>query len=347
MPQVSVIIPAYNAEKTILATINSVLNQTYEDFELIVVDDGSTDKTVELVKTISDPRMKVFSYPNGGTSVARNRGIEQASGDYLSFIDHDDMWVDDKLESQLAIFREQPDIGAVYSWTIHMQDYKESISLHPSSKSTIEGDVYLELLMYNFTESGSNILIRREVIDEIGGFTPNLDTSDWEFCLRVAAKFKFGVSPRYHILYRRVIGSMSYNLHRMEEATIQVWERAFTMDSPELDSLSSIELQDFKKKSLAIIYRYLASIALSKNVGVNDLPYAQEKLWLAFRLYPKIFQESWSYRLIIKWLKLYIENAIPTRIRLWLEGQISTQLPTLKIPQDLRVEIGGKLDSLL
>ena len=102
MPTISVIIPAYNAEKTIFETIDSIRKQTFEDFEIIVIDDGSEDKTLEIVESIADERIKLFSYPNGGLPIARNRGIEHSLGDFLSFIDSDDLWTPDKLELQLT-----------------------------------------------------------------------------------------------------------------------------------------------------------------------------------------------------------------------------------------------------
>ena len=89
MPLISVIIPAYNAEKTILETIESVLKQTFLDFELIIINDGSQDSTVEIISSLQDSRIKLFCYPNSGLSASRNRGIFHATGDYISFLDAD------------------------------------------------------------------------------------------------------------------------------------------------------------------------------------------------------------------------------------------------------------------
>jgi len=92
MPTISVVIPAYNSEKTIKETIDSVLNQTYSDLELIVVNDGSTDATLDVILTIDDSRIKVFSHPNSGAPVSRNRGLAESKGQYISFLDADDLW---------------------------------------------------------------------------------------------------------------------------------------------------------------------------------------------------------------------------------------------------------------
>ncbi|WP_329607065.1 glycosyltransferase family A protein [Planktothrix agardhii] len=100
MPLISVIIPAYNAEKTIQETIYSVLKQTWQDFELIVINDGSQDATLEVLSSIQDPRLRILSYSNAGLASSRNRGITEATGEYISFMDADDLWTPDKLEAQ-------------------------------------------------------------------------------------------------------------------------------------------------------------------------------------------------------------------------------------------------------
>ena len=120
VPTVSVVIPAYNPERTILETVESVLHQTFSDFELIVINDGSTDRTLDLLQTVQDSRLKIFSYSNGGLALARNRGISHAQGAYISFIDADDLWTIDKLELQLEALKQHPDMGVAYSWTCNM-----------------------------------------------------------------------------------------------------------------------------------------------------------------------------------------------------------------------------------
>ncbi|MFM6395643.1 glycosyltransferase family 2 protein [Planktothrix sp.] len=158
MPLISVVIPTYNAEKTIEETIHSVLNQTVSDLELIVVNDGSTDSTLEIISKFTDPRLKVFSYPHSGANSARNRGLEQASGEYISFIDADDLWTPDKLELQLKVLQENPEAKVAYSWTDCIDE--SSQFLRRGGHVTVNGDVYLHLLVANFLENGSNPLMR-------------------------------------------------------------------------------------------------------------------------------------------------------------------------------------------
>ncbi|MEA5449348.1 glycosyltransferase family A protein [Leptolyngbya sp. CCNP1308] len=293
MAQVSVIVPAYNAENTILETIESVLKQTFSDFELIVIDDGSQDSTCEIVNTIDDSRVLLFSYPNGGVSVARNRGIEHAKGEFISFLDNDDLWTNDKLEAQLAALSKKPESGAVYSWTVNMMVNEDlSSSFVKGSESTLEGNIYPDLLLGNFIGNGSNILVRREVIDEIGGFEPGLAFSDWDFCLRVASKFNIVVVPRPQILYRKVSGSMSSKTYVMEAAGLQALEKAY--------ETAPANFQRLKKKSKAFLFRYCADLALSQHVEIVDLKYVQEKLLFALLLYPGIIREKYAQKLIAK-----------------------------------------------
>ncbi|MCF3623160.1 glycosyltransferase family 2 protein, partial [Planktothrix agardhii] len=117
MPKISVIIPVYNGEKTIQKTIESVLQQTWQDFELIVINDGSQDATLEILSSIQDPRLRILSYSNAGLASSRNRGITEATGEYISFLDADDLWTPDKLEAQFQALEEHPEAAVAYSWT--------------------------------------------------------------------------------------------------------------------------------------------------------------------------------------------------------------------------------------
>ena len=101
MPRVSVVIPTFNAESTITETVESVLSQSFTDFELLVINDGSTDDTLSQLAEIKDSRLRILSFPNGGVAASRNRGIEHSTGAYIAFLDADDIWARDKLKEQL------------------------------------------------------------------------------------------------------------------------------------------------------------------------------------------------------------------------------------------------------
>ncbi len=248
MPSISVIIPVYNGEKTIHETIESVLNQTLSDFEVIVINDGSQDSTLEIVSSIQDPRLKVISYPNAGLSVTRNRGISLASGDYIAFIDADDLWTPDKLESQFKALQANPQAAVAYSWTNHIDE--SSQFSRTGSHMTVSGNVYAKLLLANFLENGSNPLIRRQALTTVGGFDETLIAAeDWDMYLRLAAHYHFVAVPSPQVLYRISIDSMSSNVYKQEKESVKVIKKAF-IQAPKF-------LQHLKKQSLANLYKYL------------------------------------------------------------------------------------------
>lgn len=302
MPTISVIIPAYNAEQTILETIKSVQKQTFADFELIVINDGSTDKTMELLNTVQDPRLKVFSYSNGGLPVARNRGIIQATGEFITFIDADDLWTPDKLELQLAALQKNPQAGLVYSWTLVMDEKGEDF--YPGKSVSFEGNVHAQLLLSNFIASGSNVMLRREAIASVGEFDATLRScEDWDYWLRVAPHWSFVVVPKHQILYRQTSGAMSSKVDVMEKNHLIVHERAFQVAPPELKIL--------KNQALANIYLYLTQLCLTQVFVISDVNTAGKKLQKAVRLYPKVLFNKKTITLLIK---LLLIRLFPSKI---------------------------------
>lgn len=248
MPEISVIIPAFNAEHTIAETVQSVLNQTFTDLEVIVVDDGSEDSTLGVVSSITDPRVKVFSYENAGVSISRNRGFAHATGEYVSFLDADDLWTPDKLEAQYSALQVNPQAAVAYSWVDYIDESGQFF--RSASYTTANGNVYERLLLNNFLENGSNPLICREALVDVGGFDPELSPSeDWDMWLRLAARYKFVAVPSPQVLYRKSADSGSCNTPKMEAKCLQMFEKAFNQ-APQA-------LQHLKRNSIANLYYYL------------------------------------------------------------------------------------------
>jgi|SRR5919199_1486969 glycosyltransferase involved in cell wall biosynthesis len=297
MPTISVIVPAYNASRTILKTIESVQQQNFSDFELIVINDGSTDQTLELLNTIKDPRLQVFSYSNGGLPTARNRGISHATGEFITFLDADDLWAPDKLELQLAALQQHPEAGVAYSWTYYMDEQGESV--HIGAPVFFEGNVYSKLLVGNFLDSGSNPLIRRRAIESVGEFDPTLKScEDWEYWLRLSARWDFVVVPKPQIFYRQTSGAMSSKIEVMEKYHLLVIERAFQSAPP--------ELQFLKKQSVANLYQFLAHLCLTRIFSADGAKQAGKKLQTAIYIYPRILLERKTQALVIKLLLIQI-----------------------------------------
>ncbi|MBE9039697.1 glycosyltransferase [Oscillatoriales cyanobacterium LEGE 11467] len=253
-PTISVIIPVYNGAGTIQETIESVLNQTFTDFEIVVIDDGSKDNTVDVVKSIGDYRVKVFSYANAGQGESRNRGIDRATGEYLAFIDADDLWTEDKLEKQLAALQENPHAEVAYSWVNYIDESSKFI--RQGGRIEVNGDAYGHLLLTDFLENGSNPLVRREAFDEVGNFDKDLPPAeDWDMWLRLAAKYDFVCVPQAQILYRMTSTSQSTNVVRLERSCRRVLDRAFAVKKAD-------SLQHLQPQSLANLYQYLTYKAL-------------------------------------------------------------------------------------
>jgi glycosyltransferase involved in cell wall biosynthesis len=291
MPLISVIMPVYNGEKTIRETIESVFNQTFPDWELIVINDGSQDATLEILNSIQDPRLRVFSYPNAGQATSRNRGISQACGEYISFIDADDLWTPDKLEAQLQVLQANPQAAVAYSWTKCIDEVGQ-VSRRGSHIS-VTGDVYKNLLVVNFLENGSNPLIRRQALNEIGSFDESLTPAeDWDLWLRLAARYHFEVVSSPQILYRVSVKSATANVWRLEAACLEVIERAFTQ-APE-------SVEHLKKYSLGNTYKYLTYKAIEGPPERKKGLVAARFLWQAVRNDPALLRTKVLFKVLLK-----------------------------------------------
>jgi glycosyltransferase involved in cell wall biosynthesis len=232
-PKVSVIIPTYNAMRYLPETMETALAQTMADFEVIVVNDGSTDSVIEWVAQITDPRVRIISQVNQGLSGARNTGVKNAKGEYVAFLDADDLWKPTKLEKQVACMESNPQVGLVYTWTAMADQNGKPTGRVIASEA--EGDVWQQLIEFNMVCCGSTPLIRRSCFEQIGSFAADVSPSDdWDMWLRIATQYKFGVVKEPLILYRQHPGNSSKNLQRMLETSRILIERTFATAPTEL-----------------------------------------------------------------------------------------------------------------
>jgi GT2 family glycosyltransferase len=209
-PLVSVIVPAYNASQTIRETIDSILAQTLTDFELIIVDDGSTDDTAFIISGFTDERIQYFYQPNNERSAARNQGITLAKASYIAFIDADDLWLPGKLERQVALLKKKPELGLVYCDVFHFDGHTgENIFRYSQEAKLHHGRVAWQFLLNeNFIQSPTPI-VRKEVLQDVGLFDPDLiPVEDWDMWFRIARKYpiNFVNQPlaRYRVCHYRV-----------------------------------------------------------------------------------------------------------------------------------------------
>ncbi len=240
-PKVSVVIPAYQAEATISETLSSARSQTYADLEIIVVEDGSTDRTCELVErqAAEDPRVKLMRQANSGVAAARNGGAAEASGEFLAPLDADDIWYPSKIERQVEQFAGgDPDLGLVYGWSATI-DAKSKINKRPTS--AIAGWVLPQMALRNFIGNGSSPLIRLSAFRKTGGYDSTLRERNAQGCedrklyLELAERYCYAVVPDFLTGYRIVAGNMSSDVLQMLRSHDAV-TADFLVGHPELAS---------------------------------------------------------------------------------------------------------------
>lgn len=193
MEKVSVIIPTYNRAHTLEKSVRSVLDQTFGDFELIIVDDASSDNTETVVKSISDERVNYHRLTeNKGAAGARNEGVKLAKSSFIAFHDSDDVWLPDKLKKQADYIDQHPEYDLVYGKVRVLSDEGSYEFPNEAVEGDLEGDLYPWLLRRNTIDTPT-MFIRKAAFEEVGGFDSSLRCiEDWEFALRFSMKHKIG-----------------------------------------------------------------------------------------------------------------------------------------------------------
>jgi len=210
---ISVVVPVYNRELLITRALDSVIAQTYRPLELLVVDDGSTDGTVEAVQSWMDahPNSDLFStklicQEKLGGNAARNRGIEVSSGDFIAFLDSDDSWLADKLRKQVAFF-DDPDVGGVYCGVQHV-DVVSGQVLEAYRRTYPIGWILDQILIRDVTAPTSAFMLRKDVFDKVGSFDLDLQArQDWDMWIRLASKYKIQAVPELLVRYGEHTGA--------------------------------------------------------------------------------------------------------------------------------------------
>ncbi|CAB50071.1 glycosyltransferase family 2 protein [Pyrococcus abyssi] len=229
-PIVSVIIPTYNRANLLRRAIASVLNQKFKDFELIVVDDASTDNTPEVVESIEDGRIRYIRLKkNSGGPIARNIGIKKAKGRFIALLDDDDEWLPHRLEVQVRKFENLgKEFGVVYGGFYYVsQDGRILGKRLPKHR----GDIYSHLLKENFIGSPT-LLIRRECFKKAGLFDPRLSSSqDWDMWLRIARYYKFDyvdeIIAKYYVHGKQISFNMKKYIpgrERLIRKHLDIWK---------------------------------------------------------------------------------------------------------------------------
>lgn len=245
-PMVSVVIPAYNAAEYIGETLESVLAQSFSDFEVIIVNNGSTDQTLDVLGEFTDERVQVISQEGtGGPAGPRNRAIREARGEYIAFLDADDCWHGEKLERQLTFFRDHSECALVATQFVRIDENSVIISddvLPVAIPEPNPGDWFERLCQGSFF-ANSGVMVRRSVITDLGGLDEHpwkTGTEDYDLWLRIARKFPVGICKGEMLRYRVHHGGYSNRIADMDRGCFLVTaEHLLKADAGWPDDLSA------------------------------------------------------------------------------------------------------------
>ena len=286
MPKVSVIIPTYNYSHFLGEAIRSVLDQTFGDFEIVVVDDGSTDDTKQVASRFADPRIKYIYQENRGVSAARNTGISACCGDYVALLDSDDIWVPQKLELQVKILDSRPEVSAVCS-DVNIIDIETGVFINtlwnndrrlgPFNPRMSSKKLFRRLLSRGCFIHPSSTLFRHVVFDEAGLFDESLRTHEvWDMSVRVLLRFDMALIDIPLVNYRQHDTSLSAQWHEMHDDGINVLYKAINTLP-----LKPGDVQAIKHRMARNNCEYGSGLV------VNDMiPLGREKLLTSIKLNP-------------------------------------------------------------
>jgi glycosyltransferase involved in cell wall biosynthesis len=262
-PMVSIIVCVYNGSEFLASTLDSALAQTCSEFELIVIDDGSTDGSMELLGKYADPRIRTIGQPNRGAAAALQAGIDLARGNYVALLDQDDIWERDKLQCHIELFQQKPDIDLTFSWFRLIDGQGNDMGLH---SSRYRGTISFPDLLCDFViGASSNVVIRRSALS-----TAHVDASlprvyDWDLFLRIALLAPDNVQaiPKDLMRYRRRDGQISSDVESLK----QEWRRALA----KLRDLVPDQVAPVEKLARSNMNRYFARLAYSRSAYASGL----------------------------------------------------------------------------
>ncbi|MGR3310382.1 MAG: glycosyltransferase [Candidatus Brocadiales bacterium] len=277
MPRVSVIIPTYNSATFLPEAIESVFAQTYKDYEIIVIDDGSTDNTKEVLNPYFD-KIKYIYQQNHGAGSARNTGIKHSQGEYIAFLDADDIWLPEKLHIQANYLDNNPEIAMVYSQCLQVSTDGRLTKKRSRDRNLPSGEVFNILFLHNFVFT-STVVVRNRVLSAIGLFDESFTISqDRDLWLRVAGEFKVSGIHKPLCKYRNAGGSLSKNREILFEEKRRVIEKHYKLSK---DLGRPIAPALYKKALARLLYR-VGNLHLAQ----GDKKKALEKFSLSLKYSP-------------------------------------------------------------
>jgi glycosyltransferase involved in cell wall biosynthesis len=231
MPTFDVIIPAYNAAKFLPAAIQSVIEQTFIDWRILLIDDGSTDNTPDVVAPYIEelgPKLKYIRKPNGGLPAARNTAIRNSDATYLALLDADDIWLPNRLEESFKTMDGRPDVGLSYGFVSRIDSDGALIDTFSAKQKNGEGRIAPYIYMREVHLPCPTLTFRRSSVDEVGLFDESLQaTEDRDMWVRIAFRYDVALVPKVIALYRMSPFAMTNNPERMLNAQLQFIEKHY------------------------------------------------------------------------------------------------------------------------
>jgi glycosyltransferase involved in cell wall biosynthesis len=244
-PIVSVILPTYNCALFLPESIGSILLQTYKSYEIIVVDDGSTDNTKEVLSPFMQRIKYIKLEQNRGLPTARNIGIQSAQGKYIAFLDADDLWLPEKLEADMEYFDKHPDISMVYSRHININERGYTLG-SDRKKRLPSGNIFIRLFSEQNFIITSSVVVRREVFETAGLFDEQLfNCQDWDMWLRIAFYFKVAGINKPLVKYRHNPRSLSKNRNNVLKYQKLVIDKTYNAFK---DKINGFDEKRYKKR---------------------------------------------------------------------------------------------------
>jgi glycosyltransferase involved in cell wall biosynthesis len=312
MPKITVIIPTYNRANLIGETIQSVLRQTVRDFNLIVVDDGSTDNTGEVLKRYQDPRVRYEYRENRGVSVARNIGLKLSNTDYVTFLDSDDIYLDNSLEKFVNCLDSNKEIGFCYGQANIMkvggEVYRVRKSHFYNDSTVIDPIGQIRELLFHKPYNVSTCAMRRSCVDAVGGFNEDLwFAEDMEFFIRLAKKY----SAAY---IAEPVANVRFHDKQLQNEIMPGKEKAFLSILQEVfeDPNIAHQIEDIKDQ----VYCYYYGYFIADKAYEIDMKLFRHYLRMAIKFYPKILFKTEGTFITYK----YFASLLPNPMRLALRN---------------------------
>ncbi|HEU5397112.1 MAG TPA: glycosyltransferase family 2 protein [Verrucomicrobiae bacterium] len=303
-PLLSIVVPAFNAEATVAHTLDSIRTQTFGDFEVLVVDDGSTDSTASVVRNFcaGDSRFILIQQPNAGVSAARNAGIERARGELIAFLDADDEWLPEKLAKQVALLRDNPRINFSYT-NFYIWDGTKVLKAYYSAAQMPDGDVSRRIFRSTLFLP-STVVLRRELLGDCR-FDPRFaGGEDWDLWMQLVERGLFaGGLAEPLARYRRWEGNATANKLKMTESGCRVLDK-------NLAATRRPELKPLYRRALNLMRARLEILESLNDPNASPAETARA-LRRAWKRYPRRVRWLWAGLL----LRLPLGNGFRQAVR--------------------------------